>query len=47
MATLLCAVILYSVSMGRHAKKIKSWNTLEGANISVGHNDLLKGSTFT
>lgn len=47
MATLLCAVTLYSVPMGRHAKKMKSWSTLEGASISVGHNDLLKGSTFT
>lgn len=47
MATLLNAVILYSVSMGIHAKKMKSWSTLEGANISMGHNDLRKGSTLT
>lgn len=47
MRPLLSCVILYSVSMGIHSKNMKSRSILEGANISMGHNNLLKISTFT
>lgn len=33
--------------MRTHSKKMKSWSTLRGANISVGHGNLLKILTVT